>query len=131
MLLLPRWKFFLIIVLFYVVSNLLFASIYLLIGVETLGEIPSSSTLTNFGEAFFFSTQTFTTVGYGRISPTGFLTSGIAALEALMGLLSFALATGLLYGRFSKPTAYLKFSENAIIADLRILNIATQLSGPT
>ena len=122
MLLLPRWKFFLIIVLFYVCINLIFATIYLLIGVQSLGEIPSPSTLTNFAESFFFSTQTFTTVGYGRISPIGFLSSSIAAFEALLGLLSFALATGLLYGRFSKPVAYLRFSHNALIAPYRETN---------
>ena len=72
MLLMPRWKFFLIIILFYICINFLFATIYLFIGVDTLGEIPSPSTLTNFAESFFFSTQTFTTVGYGRISPIGF-----------------------------------------------------------
>jgi len=122
MLLLPRWKFFLIIVLFYVCINLIFATIYLLIGVQSLGEIPSPSTLTNFAESFFFSTQTFTTVGYGRISPIGFLSSSVAAFEALLGLLSFALATGLLYGRFSKPVAYLRFSHNALIAPYRETN---------
>ena len=122
MLLMPRWKFFSVIVLFYVFINLLFATIYFLIGVESLGEIPSPSTLTNFAEAFFFSTQTFTTVGYGRISPIGFLSSSIAAFEALLGLLSFALATGLLYGRFSKPVAYLRFSHNALIAPYKDIN---------
>ena len=122
MLLLPRWKFFLIIVLFYVCINLIFATIYFLIGVQSLGEIPSPSTLTNFAESFFFSTQTFTTVGYGRISPIGFLSSSIAAFEALLGLLSFALATGLLYGRFSKPVAYLRFSHNALIAPYKETN---------
>ncbi|MEP6595383.1 MAG: ion channel [Ginsengibacter sp.] len=65
---------------------------------------------------FFFSCQTFTTVGYGRINPIGFATSSIAAFEALIGLLSFAIATGLLYGRFAKPKAYLRFSENALLA---------------
>ncbi|MEO8763152.1 MAG: ion channel [Ginsengibacter sp.] len=122
MLLLPRWKFFLIIVLFYVISNLLFATVYFIIGVDTLGEIPSPSTMTNFGEAFFFSTQTFTTVGYGRISPIGFISSSIAAFEALIGLLSFALVTGLLYGRFAKPVAYLRFSHNALIAPYKDIN---------
>jgi inward rectifier potassium channel len=122
MLMLSRWKFFLIIILFYICVNLLFGGIYLLIGVRSLGEIPSPSTLTNFAESFFFSTQTFTTVGYGRISPIGFLSSSVAAFEALLGLLSFALATGLLYGRFSKPVAYLRFSHNALIAPYKDIN---------
>lgn len=122
MLLLSRWKFFLIILLFYICVNLLFGSIYFFIGVRSLGEIPSPSTLTNFAESFFFSTQTFTTVGYGRISPIGFLSSSVAAFEALLGLLSFALATGLLYGRFSKAVAYLRFSHNALIAPYKDIN---------
>lgn len=122
MLLIPRWKFFSIIVLFYISINLLFASIYYLIGLDSLGQIPSPSKLSNFAESFFFSTQTFTTVGYGRISPIGFLSSSIAAFEALLGLLSFALATGLLYGRFSKPIAYLRFSHNALVAPYKDIN---------
>ena len=122
MLLLPRWKFFLVILLFYIISNLLFATIYFYIGVIHLGGIPSPSPLHNFAEAFFFSMQTFTTVGYGRISPIGFLSSSIAAFEALLGLLSLALATGLLYGRFAKPVAYLRFSHNALIAPYKDIN---------
>jgi inward rectifier potassium channel len=79
----------------------------------------ATSELGKFGEAYFFSAQTFTTVGYGRINPTGFLTSAVAAFEALVGLLSFAIATGLFYGRFSKPKAYLAFSQNAVLAPFR------------
>ncbi|HNU88786.1 MAG TPA: ion channel [Ferruginibacter sp.] len=116
MLALPRWKFLSILLLFYILINFLFAAIYYLIGVENLNGISSQTEWGKFGSAYFFSAQTFTTVGYGHISPNGFLTSSIAAGEALTGLLSFAIATGLFYGRFSKPTAYLKFSENAIIA---------------
>ena len=115
-----RWtNFFIIIIVFYILVNLLFALIYYLLGVEHLAGMSTSTEAKKFGEAFFFSAQTFTTVGYGRISPTGFATSSIAAFQALIGLLSFAVATGLMYGRFSKPTAYLKFSENAIIAPYR------------
>jgi inward rectifier potassium channel len=72
-----------------------------------------------FGEAYFFSAQTFTTVGYGRINPTGLIASAVASFEALLGLLTFAIATGLFYGRFSKPQAFLKFSENAILAPFK------------
>ena len=116
MLKIPRWKFFFIIILFYFTVNLFFASIYLMIGVENLRGVDSITRMDKFGEAFFFSVQTFTTVGYGHISPSGFLASFVAAVEALSGLLSFAIATGLFYGRFSKPNAHVQFSENAIIA---------------
>jgi Inward rectifier potassium channel C-terminal domain/Ion channel len=119
MLALPGWKFLLLLFTFFILANIIFACIYYFIGVEHLSGMDTGSELQKFGEAFFFSAQTFTTVGYGRISPSGFLTSTIAALEALVGLLSFAIATGLFYGRFSKPTAYLKFSDNAIIAPFK------------
>ncbi len=116
MLSLSRWKFILVVILFFIIANLFFAFLYYIIGVEHLNGITGITELEKFGQAYFFSAQTFTTVGYGHISPVGFLTSTIAATEALFGLLAFALATGLLYGRFSKPTAHIKFSENALIA---------------
>jgi len=119
MLQIPGWKFILIIISFYAFINFIFAGAYCLIGVEHLNGIIANNFAEKFGEAYFFSTQTFTTVGYGRISPMGFLTSAVAALEALLGLLTFALATGLFYGRFSKPKAYLRFSDNAIIAPFK------------
>jgi hypothetical protein len=111
------WKFMLVILSFFIGINFVFALIYYAIGTEHLNGInPSDSVWVQFGQAYFFSSQTFTTVGYGHISPKGFLASSISAAEALIGLLSFAIATGLFFGRFSKPTAFLKFSHNAIIA---------------
>ena len=112
----PRWKFFATILLFYLVINLVFGFIYVLAGVNHLEGINAHSGFEKFTEAFFFSCQTFTTVGYGKISPTGFVTNSLAALEALIGWASFAVVTGLLYGRFSRPKAYIRFSEKAIIA---------------
>ena len=113
----PSWKFISVILFFYIVINFVFALVYFAIGVEHLNGIDTSSSLwVQFGQAYFFSAQTFTTVGYGHISPSGFLTSAISAAEALTGLLSFAIATGLFFGRFSKPVAFLKFSHNAVIA---------------
>ncbi|MGV3697423.1 ion channel [Flavobacterium sp.] len=112
----PRWKFMVIIVLFYFLVNFIFAGIYYGIGVEHLNGVNAISSWDKFGQAFFFSVQTFTTVGYGHVSPSGFMASFVAAVEALFGLLSFAIATGLFYGRFSKPKAHIRFSENALIA---------------
>lgn len=113
----PAWRFMLIILSFYVGINFVFASVYYGLGVEHLDGIAGSdSEWVKFGQAYFFSAQTFTTVGYGHISPTGFLTSALSAAEALIGLLSFAIATGLFFGRFSRPRAFLKFSHNAVIA---------------
>lgn len=114
------WKFLLIILSFYLCINFVFALLYFVIGIEHLNGIdPSGTEWVKFGQTYFFSAQTFTTVGYGHISPSGFLASSVSALEALIGLLSFAIATGLFFGRFSKPKAFLKFSHNAIIAPYR------------
>ncbi len=110
-----RWKFFLSILFFFIFINLVFAGIYLIIGTDHLGGMVANSNVEKFGEAFFFSAQTFTTVGYGRINPIGFSTSLTASLEALVGLMSFALVTGLLYGRFARPRAYIRYSKNALI----------------
>ena len=117
MLELPTWKFLGILFLFFIGVNFLFASCYYFIGIEFLDGIEhTGSEVTKFAKAYFFSTQTFTTVGYGHISPNGFLTSALAATEALIGLLSFSIATGLFFGRFSKPTAHIRFSKNALIS---------------
>ena len=112
----PRWKFFSVIFIFFITVNLCFSVVYYLIGIEHLAGAVPSSPAKNFLEVFFFSCQTFSTVGYGRISPVGYGITSVAAFEGFLGPLSFAVATGLLYGRFAKPTAYLKFSENALIA---------------
>jgi len=116
MLALPRLKFLVLIFSIYIFVNLIFAGIYYLIGINHLAGVHQGTPLKNFSEVFFFSTQTFTTVGYGRISPTGILASAVATLEAFLGLLSFAIATGLFYGRFSRPQAFLKFSHNILIS---------------
>lgn len=112
----PWWQFNLLIVGSYICINLIFAELYCLIGLDQLGGTIGTSVYENFLEAFYFSCQTFSTVGYGRINPTGHEASMVASFESLTGLMSFALATGLLYGRFSRPKATLLYSENAIIA---------------
>ena len=116
MLSISGWRFFLIILFFYIFVNLLFTLLYYFIGVEHLVGLKTTSESEKLMEAFFFSTQTYTTVGYGRISPSGFLMNAVSSFHALIGLLSFAVATGLMYGRFSLPKAFIKFAENAVIA---------------
>lgn len=111
------WPLFLsLILLGYVVANLFFASIYYAIGTEHLRGADAATPTGRFLDAFFFSAHTFTTVGYGSISPVGTLANSIAAMEALVGLMAFALATGLLFGRFSRPAARIAFSKWALIA---------------
>lgn len=100
----------------FVFANAVFALIYLKLGVEHLQGADISTPLSRFMSAFFFSAQTFTTVGYGRISPDGFLTSLVASLQALLGLMALAIATGLLFGRFSRPAARLAFSRQMVVA---------------
>ena len=116
MLNLSSFRFITYLVSMYILINLVFACIYYLIGVEHLTGIDKSNPLDEFIDVFFFSSQTFTTVGYGRIAPVGFLASLVATFEAFLGLLTFAIATGLFYGRFSRPRAYLRFSDIAVIA---------------
>lgn len=116
MLTMKRWKFLSAIMLFFVFINLFFAGLYLMIGTNHLNGLVANTPGEKFGEAFFFSAQTFTTVGYGRINPVGYLASFVASLEALTGLMSFALVTGLLYGRFARPRAFIRYSKNALFA---------------
>lgn len=112
-------KFTMLVVTNFLAINFFFATIYYLIGMEHMGGSEAETELEQYLDAFFFSVQTYTTVGYGRLSPVGLLTSAVASLEALTGILTVALSTGLLYGRFSKPNAKILYSNNSIIAPYR------------
>jgi inward rectifier potassium channel len=115
-------KFAMVTLSFYTLINILFAFLYVIVGVQHLVGIIGNTFIDKFWEAFFFSAQTLTTVGYGRISPEGFIASMIAAIESMVGLMGFAIITGILYGKFSRPTARILFSEQAIIAPYRGIN---------
>ena len=111
-------RFFCFVFLAYFVLNMFFATIYVVIGVENIG-VPPTSFLENFVNAFFFSSQTVTTLGYGAMAPKGVLAGIVSSCHALIGLLSFSFVTGLLYGRFSKPKASIEFSDNIIYRDFK------------
>jgi inward rectifier potassium channel len=116
------FKFAIITLSFYTIINILFACLYVMAGMQHLVGVIGNTFIEKFWEAFFFSAQTLTTVGYGRISPEGFTTSMIAAIESMFGLMGFALITGILYGKFSRPTAKIIFSNQAIIAPYKNIN---------
>jgi inward rectifier potassium channel len=109
-------RFLLVVLLFYILVNTLFAALYYLNGMENFMGGLAGSGPAAFSEAFFFSAQTLTTVGYGRINPAGLIANILASAEALIGLMSFALVTGLLYGRFARPVASLIYSDNVLFS---------------
>ncbi len=107
-------RFLLIVLLGFLVVNMIFACLYLVIGIQYLKGLESE--MGAFANAFFFSVHTLTTVGYGNVYPEGVWANTVSALEAATGLMVFAIATGLLYGRFSRPSARIIYSKNAIVA---------------
>ena len=112
----PWWKFNLLVFTFYITVNILFALVYYFVDPDHLNGMVYNSEFEKFAEVFFFSAQSLTTVGYGRLNPSGYFDSTLASIESMIGLLGFALATGLLYGRFSRPLARILFSKNMVVA---------------
>lgn len=115
-----NWVYFIaLITAFYCFLIVNFGWVYYSMGVENFYPENCVGWWNCFSKMVFFSSQTFTTVGYGVIAPLTTSANVIASLEALTGLLFFALATGLLYGRFSKPNAKLIFSKKAVVSDYK------------
>ena len=111
------WSAFLTTVfLSYLAVNTLFALGYFLIGTQQIQGSDAPTAFGRFMNVFFFSAQTLSTVGYGTLAPRGVAASSLAAVEAMLGLMGFALATGLLFGRVSRPSARIGFSDNALVA---------------
>ena len=99
----------------YLVANVCFATLYWLAGPDALSGA-ARTPLARFEDCVFFSVQTLATIGYGKIVPNTRVANILVALEALIGLLSFAVLSGLLFARFTRPTAKVLFSRSAIIA---------------
>jgi inward rectifier potassium channel len=99
----------------YGITNLIFASLYWLAGPGALSG-QGHSGLGRFEDCLFFSVQTIATIGYGRIVPNTRLANILVSFEALVGLLGFAILSGLLFARFTRPTAKIQFSRQALIA---------------
>jgi inward rectifier potassium channel len=112
----PWWQFFLIGLVSYVLANTIFATAYLLCGANALVTTAPGMEQHPFLRAFFFSVETISTIGYGNIVPIGIAANMVVTIEALAGLTGFAIVTGLLFARFSRPTAKVLFSSQAVIA---------------
>lgn len=97
-------------------ANGFFALLYFMLGEGRVHGSGSSTQMGRFAHDFFFSVQSLTTVGYGNMYPVGVLANSIASFETLAGLMGTAVATGLLFGRFSRPSASILFSDHALIA---------------
>jgi inward rectifier potassium channel len=105
----PRFAAFIVSV--YVVINFLFAALYTLGGNCVAGMTPGS-----FLEAFFFSVQTLATVGYGHMYPQTLYGHIVTTIEIMSGTFWLAVITGLIFVRFSRPTARVLFSKSIVIA---------------
>lgn len=109
-------RFFILIGVAYFLINLPFALAYYLCGPNALS---GNAALKGFARYFFFSIDTFATIGYGNITPSGLAANFLVTVEAVFGLLSVGLVAGLVYARFARPTANIVYSKNAVIAPYR------------
>jgi inward rectifier potassium channel len=111
------WATFLgLVLLAYLAVNTVFALLYFALGPGHIQGDNASTALGQFLNDFFFSSHTLTTVGYGNLAPASVAANSIAAFESLVGLMGFALATGVLFGRVSRPSAKIGFSDNILVA---------------
>ena len=112
---LPVPRVFLLMVAGYFATNLLFAALYWLAGPDAIAGA-AASPLARFEDCVFFSVQTLATIGYGKLVPNTRAANVLVAIEALVGLLGFAILSALLFARFARPTAKIRFSSHAVIA---------------
>lgn len=111
-----RWiHFFTATIIVYLSINFIFAMLYFGLGAQGINGIVVKEGLGFFIECFFFSVQTFSTIGYGHLAPIGLIHNILASIEAFTGMLSIAVMSGLLFARFSRPKSKIRFSEVALI----------------
>jgi inward rectifier potassium channel len=114
------WKSFLgLVLLLYFSSNVIFGLIYASLGSEAIVDTSSNPTASLFLRSFFFSVQTFATIGYGTIHPVGLVPNFLVAVESYYSLIANALITGVVFARFARPTARVIFSDVAVVAPYR------------
>ncbi len=115
-------RFFLLITGFFFGINLIFAFLYFISGPDAIEGVNASTEVNRFLQTFYFSTQTITTVGFGKLNPNTDFVSIVSAFESFLGLLGFALATGLMFARFSRPGKRLVYSDKILISPYQDIN---------
>jgi inward rectifier potassium channel len=114
------WATFLsLVLLLYFLSNIIFALLYSTLGPTALVDVSSTPTDNLFIRGFFFSVQTFATIGYGTIQPVGIIPNLLVTIESYYSLIANALITGIVFARFARPTAKVIFSTKAVVAPYR------------
>jgi inward rectifier potassium channel len=103
----------------YVLTNAVFAAAFVACGSRALTGFDTLGLAGRYGRAFFFSVQTLATIGYGGVAPENFAANMVVTVEALVGLIGFALVAGIVFARFSRPVAQIIFSRTAVIAPYR------------
>ncbi|MGL1900987.1 MAG: ion channel [Fibrobacterales bacterium] len=122
-LLMMSWtKFYITIFSVFVAINFIFAILFFMCGYQAIHGIDYSGSFTGLRDCFFFSVQSFTTVGYGQLFPESLSANMLATLSSLVGLLSFALATGIFFARFSRPVTMVQFSTHALMSPYKDQN---------
>ena len=101
---------------FFIATNLIFAFLFYGAGIDQLEGIPADQSFRILiSQCFFFSVQTFTTVGYGFVHPVGDTANWLASLLSFIGFFSFSVFTGLSLARFLKPQSKIEFSDVALV----------------
>lgn len=103
----------------FILTNTLFALLYVACGDGAILRSGGFASLGRFADAFFFSVETLATIGYGHFAPVSLTANIVMTVESLVGLLSFAVVAGFVFARFARPTACIQFSRNALIAPYR------------
>ena len=111
----PFYVFLLLLILTFFLLNICFGSLFYACGASAILGADTSGELPFFVNCFFLSIQTFTTVGYGTLSPNGIWANAVATLVSLSRLIYVAMSTGLVFARFSRPNARINFSRNILI----------------
>ncbi len=115
----PLWRLLITFIVGYLGMNLLFGSLYMLIGVENVGNADMTTLGSRWLGAIGMSIQTLTTVGYGSLYPDAPIAWVVAAIEGVFGILGFSLISAVIFARFARPNTRLAYSDTALIAPFK------------